>query len=97
VKRSVFGLAVLLLLAGLSVAVFGLRGACPVGCEDPSVECTTLCLDCVCCPNGALTFQASTSLTAQLVVLSSACRPSAATPASLPPGEILHIPKLALL
>jgi hypothetical protein len=95
VKRSALALAALLVLVSLSVAVFGISGACPVGCDDASTGCSTLCLDCVCCPNGALTFQANT-LTAGLVVLSSADRPYAATQSSAPPGEILHIPKPAL-
>jgi hypothetical protein len=97
VKRPALALAAILVLVGLGAAVFDISGACPVGCNDASMGCTTLCFDCVCCPNGALTFQANTSLTAGLVVLSSAARPCAATHASVPPGEILHIPKPALL
>ena len=84
-----------LLLTVVATAAVGF-GACMEPCSDLFADCSALCLDCNCCPNGVST---PFEVPQPDVTYSPSVRVSQATFAShlsVPQAEILHVPKQTL-
>ena len=92
-RRTSRILTATLLLTCVVSAAFGLA-ACTEPCADPFTACSALCLDCACCPNGVSTpfeIEPPTVANRNSVPAFEAASPGRL---SVPPAEILHIPKI---
>jgi hypothetical protein len=88
--------AFLLLLTYGAAAVVGGFGSCGEPCGGPSADCSALCLDCACCPNGTSTPGEGVPQISVLSSSESAFEIGLASHPSAPPADILHVPKSLL-
>jgi hypothetical protein len=71
-------------------------GACNEPCADPFTDCSALCLDCACCPNGISTPLEIARAVAAHDPSAPAFQQASASHFSVPQAEILHVPKRLL-